>query len=158
MKGNVHDISVNYNAIDRYVTPNIHKYLLVKNNIKMFGIIKQVFVRLLPSIVNTSNHTKCISLKNQKFKIQPTLITLRPYEYGQGLRYYLLAVNLDRCMGSWYTLNDLSTRLRAPEKTEDLNLNVFNMITRTNQSKALTKGINLCRCECQFDSRKYNSN
>ena len=66
----------------------------------MFGIIKQVFIRLLPSIVNTSNHTKCISLKNQQFKIQPSLITLRPNEYGQGLRYYLFAVNLDRCMGS----------------------------------------------------------
>ena len=38
----------------------------------MFGITKKIFIVLLASIVNTSNHMKC----NQKCKIQPTLINL----------------------------------------------------------------------------------
>ena len=42
----------------------------------MFGIIKKIFIMLLSSIVNASNHTKCVSLSNQKFKIQPTLINI----------------------------------------------------------------------------------
>ena len=39
----------------------------------MFELIKKVFI-ILSSIVNTSNHTKCISLSNQKCMIQPPLI------------------------------------------------------------------------------------
>ena len=34
LKGNVYDFSIDYNAIDKSDILNIHKYLLVKNNIK----------------------------------------------------------------------------------------------------------------------------
>ena len=37
------------------------------------------------SIGNTSNHIKCVSLSNQKFTTQPTIINLHPNEYTQGL-------------------------------------------------------------------------
>ena len=40
----------------------------------MFGLIKKMFIVLLTNIVNASNHTKYVSLSNQKCKIQPTLI------------------------------------------------------------------------------------
>ena len=43
--------------------------------------------------------------------------------------YYLFAVKLDSCVGSCNTLNDLSNKVFVPNKTEDLNLSVFNMIT-----------------------------
>ena len=39
-----------------------------------------MFIVLLTSIVTASNHTKCVSLCNQKFEIQPTLINLHPNE------------------------------------------------------------------------------
>ena len=35
----------------------------------MVGLIKQVFIGLLANIVNASNHTKCISIKNQQCMI-----------------------------------------------------------------------------------------
>ena len=41
-------------------------------------------------------------------------------------------------------------------KTEDLNLRMFNMITGINESKILTKHIS-CKCKCKFDGRKCNS-
>ena len=41
----------------------------------MFGLIKKMFFGLLTSIVNASNHTKCVSLNNQ-----PNLINLLPNE------------------------------------------------------------------------------
>ena len=42
-------------------------------------------------------------------------------------------------------------------KTEDLNLHVFNMITGINESKTLTKHM-LYECICNFDCKKFNSN
>ena len=65
------------------------------------------------------------ALSNQKCKIQPTLINLHPNEYNQELHYYSFAAKLDRCVGSCNTLNDLSNRVCAPNKTEDLNIDVF---------------------------------
>ena len=50
---------------------------------------------LLISVVNVSNHTKCISLKNQKCMIQLTFINLQPSEYSQEFHYYPIAVKLD---------------------------------------------------------------
>ena len=34
LKNDLYDFSVNYDAIDKYDTLNIHKYLIAKNNIK----------------------------------------------------------------------------------------------------------------------------
>ena len=90
----------------------------------MFGLIKKIFIRLLTGLVNGSNHTKCVSLSNQKCMIQPTLINLHPNEYSQDFHYYPFAVNLDRCAGSCNTLNDLSNKVCIPNKTKDLNLSV----------------------------------
>ena len=56
---------------------------------------------------------------------QPTHINLHFNDYGQVLRYYSFAFNLDRSMGSSSILNDPSNRVCVPNKTEDLNVNVF---------------------------------
>ena len=53
-------------------------------------------------------------------------------------------------------LNDLSNKVCIPNKTEDLNLSVFNMITGINESKTLTKHIS-CECKCKLDEAKCNS-
>ena len=42
--------------------------------------------------------------------------------------------------------------MRIVNETEDLNLNIFNMITGINESRILTKHI-LCKCECKFDDK-----
>ena len=63
---------------------------------------------------------------------QPFHINLHPNKYIQGLRYYQFAVNLDKCIGSCNTLSDLPNRVFVPNKTENLNLHIFNMITQTN--------------------------
>ena len=95
----------------------------------MFRLIKKMFIGLLTGLVNGSNHTKFVSLINQKCKVQPTLINLAPNEYSQEFHYYPFAVKLDRCVGSCNTLNDLSNKVCIPNKTKDLNLSMFNMIT-----------------------------
>ena len=87
----------------------------------------------------------------------PTLISLQLNESIEGLRYYQFAVNLDRCMGSYNTLNDLFNKVCILHKTEDLNLSVINIITGINESKMLTKYI-LCECQLKFDGRKCKSN
>ena len=64
---------------------------------------------------------------------QPTLTNLHPNEYSRWeFLYYPFAIKLDRCVGSCNTVNDLSNKIYVQNKTEDLNLRVFNIITGTN--------------------------
>ena len=72
----------------------------------MFELIKKIFIGLLTGLANGSNHTKCLSLSNQKCMIQPTLINLYPTEYSQEFHYHPFPVKLFRCVGSCNTLND----------------------------------------------------
>ena len=83
----------------------------------------------------------------------PTVINLHPIEefhYSQEFHYYPFSVKLDRYFGSCNTLVDLSNKVCIPNKTEDLNLSVFNMITSIKESKALIKHFSY-ECKCRFN-------
>ena len=100
----------------------------------MFGLIKKIFIVLLTGLVNGSNHTKYVSLSNQKCNIQPTLINLHPNEHSQ--QFTTIRLQLDRCVGSFNTLSDLSNK--------DL-------------SNLINKHVS-CECKSKFDGTKFNSN
>ena len=53
-------------------------------------------------------------------------------------------------------LHELSNKVCVPNKTENLNISMFNMITGIGEFKTLTKNKS-CECKCKFDGRKYNS-
>ena len=90
-----------------------------------------MFIALLTSIVSASNHTKRISINNQICEIQRALIESHPNKYSQELHYRPFAVKLDKCVGSCNTLN----KVCVANKTEDLNMHVFDMITGKNEQK-----------------------
>ena len=71
--------------------------------------------------------------------IQPTLVNLHPKERLQGLCCYPFVGNLDRCFGICNTLKDSPNKLCVLNKTEGLNLRVFNINSGINESKTLTK-------------------
>ena len=114
----------------------------------MFVLIKKMSIGLL------TGRTINVSLSNRKCMTQPSIISLHPNEYTQGLLYYPFAANLDRCVGSCNTFNDLSNKVCVPNKTEDLNM--INMIAGINESKILTRHVS-CEFKCKFDGRKCNS-
>ena len=49
-------------------------------------LLKKI-IELLTNIVNDSSYTKCVSLSNQKCKIQPTVMDLHTNEYIQEFIY-----------------------------------------------------------------------
>ena len=57
------------------------------------------------------------------------------------------------CVTIYLLLNDPSGKICVPNKTENVNINVFNMITRVIESKTLIKHIS-CDCKHEFDDRK----
>ena len=53
-----------------------------------------MFIGLLTTIVNASNHTKCISLNNQECMTQSALINLHPNEYPEGYYQKYVTIHL----------------------------------------------------------------
>ena len=54
---------------------------------------------------------------------------------------------LDKCNGRCNVADDLSAKICFPSETKDVNIKVFNIITKTNEAKALLKDIS-CNCYC----------
>lgn len=96
-----------------------------------------------------------MSLSNQKCMAQLSLNDLHSNKYSQKLHYYPFAVNLEKCVGNWNTLGELSKRVGVLNETKGLNVHFFNMILAINQSRTLTGYIS-CKCECTFYSKKCN--
>ena len=76
--------------------------------------------------------------------IRPTLIDLNPIK----LNYYSFMISIDKCSGSCNDVDDLSTKRCASSETKDVNVTVFNMITKINEIKTLVKHISYdCKCK-----------
>ena len=63
-------------------------------------------------------------------------------------------IGLNKCTGS---CNVLSQKICVPKETKDINVKAFNMITNTNEAKAMIGRIS-CDCKCKFNSTTCNSN
>ena len=67
-----------------------------------------------------------MSLNNKQCKTRPFLIDLNPTE----LKYYLYIITLDKCNGNYNTLTKILDTICVLNKVENVDLNVFNLITR----------------------------
>ena len=129
---------------------DIHKYLMNRNNIKKnVWVYEKIFIGLLS--FSGSLATKCMSLNNGQFKTRAFLVDLNPIE----LKYYPCIIPLDKCNPNCNTLGEISGRICTPNKTEDVNLNVFNLIIRTNEQKTIIKHIS-CKYNCKSGGKKCN--
>ena len=79
----------------------------------------------LACATKVSDCLKCISLNIKLCLTKPSPTELNP----DKLHRYPFIFSIDRCNGSCNTFDDLSSRIYVPNKTKDVNLNIFNMIT-----------------------------
>ena len=117
----------------------------------MLRFIKQVLIVLLS--FSRSLPTKCASLENEPCMNRPTFIYLNLVE----LNYHLLMISLYKCSGGCNAIDDLSTKICLRRETKRATVEVFNMITRINETKALVKHI-LRDFKYKFGSATCNLN
>ena len=73
---------------------------------------------------------KCASLDNKPCMIRPSLNDLNLIEFI----HYIFVISVDKCSGSWNTVDELSTKIYVPSKTKDNNVKLFNMKTRIDKT------------------------
>ena len=92
------------------------------------------------------------AIKNEPCMPRPAVIDLNPVKCN----YYPFVISLDKCNGNCNkAIDDFSGKVCVPSKTEGVNVKVFNMMAKINETKVLVKHLS-CDCKCKIDSKACN--
>ena len=83
--------------------------------------------RNLPGV----NSLSCISMKNQQCKVRPEIISVNCNEPI----FYPFSIKTSKCSGSCNNINDPYAKICVPDVIKDLNVKVFNLMSRTNETR-----------------------
>ena len=98
----------------------------------MFVFIKKIFLTrlaFLSSLVSTTP-LSCISMNNQACKVRPEIINVNSNEPV----FYPFSIKTSKCSGSCKNFNDPYAKICAPNVVKNLNVKVFNLISKTNET------------------------
>ena len=125
----------------------------------MFIFIKKIFYigsLYLSTLVSASPLNaiplSCISLKNQECKVRPKIadiISNKPI-------FYPFSIKINKCSGSCNNINNPYSKICVPDTVKDLNVRVFNLMSRTNETRHI-KWHKTCKCICRLDKIICNS-
>ena len=97
----------------------------------MFVFIKKIFYigsLFVSSLVSTTS-LNCISMKNQECKVRPEIINVNSNEPV----FYPFSIKTNKFSGSCNNMNDPYAKICVPDVIKDLNVKVFNLMSRTNE-------------------------
>ena len=104
-----------------------------KATYKILVFINKVFyIRslFLSGLVSTTS-LNCISMKNQDRKVRPEIINVDSNEPV----FYPFSIKPSKCSGSCNNINDPYAKLCVPNVIKDLNVEAFNLMSRTNETR-----------------------
>ena len=91
-------------------------------------------------------------MKNQECKVRPEIINVNSNEPV----FYHFSIKTSKCSGSCNNINDPYTKICVPDVIKDLNAKVFNLMSRTNETRHI-KCHETCKCKCRLDASVYNN-
>ena len=73
----------------------------------------------------------CISLKNQECKVSPKIADINSNNHI----FYPFSIKINKCSGSCNNINNPYAKICVPDTVKDLNVRVFNLMSRTNETR-----------------------
>ena len=98
------------------------------------------------------NALKCVSVNYQKCKVRLEKININ---FNEPL-FYTYSVNINKCCSSCNNINDPYSKLCVPDVIKNLNVKVFNLMSRTNEARYI-KWHETCKCKCRLDASVCNN-
>ena len=84
------------------------------------------------SSVNSLNLVpKCVSMNNQECKVRPEKININSNEPS----FYHYSVKISKCSGSCNNINYPYAKLCIPDVVKNTNIKVFNLMSKTNETR-----------------------
>ena len=70
-------------------------------------------------------------MNNQECKVRPEIADVN----SNDPKFYPFSVKINRCSGNCNNINDPCAEICVPDTVKDLNVRVFNLMSRTNQTR-----------------------
>ena len=121
----------------------------------MFGFVKQIFfstIMLFGCNLSSVNPLECISMNNQEWKLRPEIVNINSNEPI----FYPFNIKTSNCSGSCNNINDSYAKLCVSDVIKNINIKVFNLISRTNERRHL-KCHETCKCKYRLDTSVCNN-
>ena len=98
----------------------------------MLGFIKKWFFTELAFLSTSTivNSLSCISMNNQQCKVRQQIVNV----ISDDPVFFPFSIKTSKCSGSYNNINDPYAKMRVPDVVKDLNLKVFNLLSRTNET------------------------
>ena len=90
-------------------------------------------------------------MSNQPCKERPEIINVN----SNNPILYPFSVKTSKCSGNCNNINDPYAKICVPNVVKNLNVKVFNLMSRTNETKNI-KWHEICKCECRLDAIACN--
>ena len=70
--------------------------------------------------------------------------------------FYHFSIKTSKCSGSCNNINNLYAKLCVPDVVKYLNVKVFNLMSRTNETRHI-EWYETCKCKCRLDASVCNN-
>ena len=126
---------------------------------KIFRYVKKVFflgLTILSDFINensllSATPLSCISMKNQECKTRPQMININ----SNNSIFYPFSIKINICSGNCNNNNPYA-KMSVPDIIKDLNVKVFNLMSRTNETRFI-KWHKKLKCKCRLDASICNN-
>ena len=88
----------------------------------------------LSSLVSTTS-LYCLSMKNQECQVRPEITNVDSNEPI----FYPFSIKASKCSGSCNNINDPYAKICVPDVIKDLNVKVFNLMSRTIETRNIKR-------------------
>ena len=126
---------------------------------KIFGFAKIVFFVGLSILSNFRNPNslnviplRFISMNNQPCKARPEIINVN----SNNSIFYPFSIKTSKCSGSCNDINGPQAKICVTDIFKNLNLKVFNLISRTNETRHI-KWHKIFKCKRRLDAIVWNN-
>ena len=100
----------------------------------------------------SANSLDCVSMNKQKCKIRSEIINVNTNEPV----FYPYSITINKCQGSCNTINDPYAKLCVSDIIKSINVKVFNLISRTNETRHI-ECHKTCKYKCTLDGSVCNN-
>ena len=121
----------------------------------MFEFVKWIFVSAMVFFgcnLSSVNRLECVSMNNQKWKVRPEIVNVNSNEPIS----FPFSIKTSKCSGSCNNINGSYAKLCVPDVVENLNIKVFNLISRTHETRHI-EWQKTCKCKCKLNASVCNN-
>ena len=96
--------------------------------------------------LSSVNPLECVSMNNQEYKVRPEMVTIL---------FYPFSIRTSKYSGTCNNINDPYAKMCVPDVVKNLNINVFNLLSKTNETRHI-KWHETFKCNCRLDASACN--